>query len=349
MKISIKDINILKKIFGIHSFSIAEKTQLDIDSIKNKVYEIAKNSLENNNYSTFKISVNRANKSFPYNSQEFAGMMGEFTLNYFPQLKVDLNHPELNIEIDIRKEGAFIFNNRLEGASGLPVGTSSKGTVLLSGGIDSPVATLLMMRRGMLLNAVNFYSPPFTGPKSLNKILKISSIVSEYMSFPFYLYVVPLTKIQLLFRDIKENKYSVILQRRAMMRITNKISDITNTKVLVSGESLGQVASQTIENLLTISNSSQKDLLRPLIGFTKNETIKLSQKFGLYETSILPYEDSCSVFIPPKPATKSNINHIKSIEDSLPHLSELEKEALVEAKKYKIEDSKVSEIDHFES
>jgi len=112
---------------------------------------------------------------------------------------------------------------------------------------------------------------------------------------------------------------------------------------------LGQVASQTIENLLTISNSSQKDLLRPLIGFTKNETIKLSQKFGLYETSILPYEDSCSVFIPPKPATKSNINHIKSIEDSLPHLSELEKEALVEAKKYKIEDSKVSEIDHFES
>lgn len=349
MGITVKDVDILKKIFGIHSFSIAEKTESNIDSIKIQVYKVAKKSLENNNYKTFKISVNRANKSFPYNSQEFAGIMGEFILNNFPQLKVDLNHPELNIEIDIRKEGTFIFNNRLEGPSGLPVGTSSKGTVLLSGGIDSPVATLLMMRRGMLLNAVNFYSPPFTGPKSLNKILKIGSIVSEFTSFPFYLYVVPLTKIQLLFRDIKEDKYSVILQRRAMMRITNKISDITKTKVLVSGESLGQVASQTIENLLTISDSSQKVVLRPLIGFTKNETIKLSKKFGLYETSILPYEDSCSVFIPSKPATKSNINHIKSIEDSLPHLSELEKEVLDEAKKYKIEDSKVSEIDHFES
>jgi len=348
-KITVKDIDALKKIFGIHSFSIAQKVELNTESIKNKVYEVAKNSLENNNYRTFKISVNRANKSFPYNSQEFAGMIGEFTLNYFPQLKVDLNNPELNIEIDIRAEGAFIFSGRLEGLSGLPVGTSSRGTALLSGGIDSPVATLLMMRRGMLLNAVNFYSPPFTGPKSLTKILKIASIVSEFMSVPFYLYVVPLTKIQLLFKDIKENRYSVILQRRSMMRIANKISDITNTKVLVSGESLGQVASQTIENLLTISDSSQKTILRPLIGFTKNETIKLSQKFGTYETSILPYEDSCSVFVPPKPATKSNINRIKSIEDSLTNLSELELEALNEAKKYKIEDSKILEIDHFES
>ncbi|POZ89233.1 MULTISPECIES: tRNA uracil 4-sulfurtransferase ThiI [Petrotoga] len=348
-EITEKDTDILKKIFGIHSFSIAEKTELDIDSIKNKVYEVAKNALENNNYKTFKISVIRANKSFPYNSQEFAGMIGEFTLNYFPQLKVDLNNAELNIEIDIRTEGVFIFSSRLEGPSGLPVGTSSRGTVLLSGGIDSPVAALLMTRRGMLLNAVNFYSPPFTGPKSLSKILKIGSIVSEYTSFPFYLYVVPLTKIQLYFKDIKENKYSVILQRRSMMRITNKISDITNTKVLVSGESLGQVASQTMENLLTISDSSQKVVLRPLIGYTKNETIKLSKKFGLYETSILPYEDSCSVFIPSKPATKSDINHIKSIENSLPRLSELEEEALNDVKKYKIEDSKISEIDRFES
>ncbi|HBT50697.1 MAG TPA: tRNA 4-thiouridine(8) synthase ThiI [Petrotoga sp.] len=349
-EITEKDTDILKKIFGIHSFSIAEKTDLDIDLIKNKVYEVVKKYLEkNNDYKTFKISVNRADKSFPYNSQEFAGMIGEFTLNYFPQLKVDLNNPELNVEIDIRTEGTFIFSSRLEGPGGLPVGTSSRGTALLSGGIDSPVATLLMMRRGMLLNAVNFYSPPFTGPKSLSKILKIGSIVSEYTSFPFYLYVVPLTKIQLHFKEIKENKYSVVLQRRSMMRITNKISDITNTQVLVSGESLGQVASQTLENLLTISDSSQKVVLRPLIGYTKNETIKLSQKFGMYETSILPYEDSCSVFIPPKPATKSDINHIKSIENSLPHLRELEKEALDETKKYKIEDRKVSEIDHFES
>ncbi|WP_113073530.1 tRNA uracil 4-sulfurtransferase ThiI [Petrotoga sp. 9PW.55.5.1] len=348
-EINKKELGNLIKVFGIHSYSIVEKTDLELESIKKKVHEITKNALKTNNYKTFKVFVNRAYKSFPINSQELAPLLGEFILDNFPYLKVDLKHPELKVEIDIRRDGAYIFTDRFDGPSGLPVGVSSNGTVLLSGGIDSPVASILMMRRGMVLNAVNFYSPPFTGPKSLNKILRISSIISEYSPNNFYLYIIPLTKIQFLFKDLAEKRYSVILQRRSMLRIANKISEITGTKVLVSGESLGQVASQTVENLLTISDASKKEILRPLIGFTKNETIELSKKYGLYDTSILPYEDSCSIFLPPQPATKANVNKITLIEDSTPEISKLEKEALNESKKFEINNGSIREITDFKN
>lgn len=348
-EINKKELGNLIKVFGIHSYSIAEKTDLELESIKKKVHEITKNALKTNNYKTFKVFVNRAYKSFPINSQELAPLLGEFILDNFPYLKVDLKHPELKVEIDIRRDGAYIFTDRFDGPSGLPVGVSSNGTVLLSGGIDSPIASILMMRRGMVLNAVNFYSPPFTGPKSLNKILRISSIISEYSPNNFYLYIIPLTKIQFLFKDLDEKRYSVILQRRSMLRIANKISEITGTKVLVSGESLGQVASQTVENLLTISDASKKEILRPLIGFTKNETIELSKKYGLYDTSILPYEDSCSIFLPPQPATKANVNKITLIEDSTPEISKLEKEALNESKKFEINNGSIREITDFKN
>jgi thiamine biosynthesis protein ThiI len=348
-EINKKELENLIKVFGIHSYSIVEKTDLELESIKKKVHEITKNALKTNNYKTFKVYVNRAYKSFPINSQELAPLLGEFILDNFPYLKVDLKHPELKVEIDIRRDGAYIFTDRFDGPSGLPVGVSSNGTVLLSGGIDSPVASILMMRRGMVLNAVNFYSPPFTGPKSLNKILRISSIISEYSPNNFYLYIIPLTKIQFLFKDLAEKRYSVILQRRSMLRIANKISEITGTKVLVSGESLGQVASQTVENLLTISDASKKEILRPLIGFTKNETKELSKKYGLYDTSILPYEDSCSIFLPPQPATKANVNKITLIEDSTPELSKLEKEVLNESKKFEINNGSIREITDFKN
>lgn len=348
-EINKKELENLKKVFGIHSYSIVEKTDLELESIKKKVHEITKNALKTNNYKTFKVFVNRAYKSFPINSQELAPLLGEFILDNFPYLKVDLKHPELKVEIDIRRDGAYIFTDRFDGPSGLPVGVSSNGTVLLSGGIDSPVASILMMRRGMVINAVNFYSPPFTGPKSLNKILRIGSIISEYSPNNFYLYIIPLTKIQFLFKDLTEKRYSVILQRRSMLRIANKISEITGTKVLVSGESLGQVASQTVENLLTISDASKKEILRPLIGFTKNETIELSKKYGLYDTSILPYEDSCSIFLPPQPATKANVNKITLIEDSTPEISKLEKEVLNESKKFEINNGIIKEITDFKN
>jgi len=344
-----RDLENLKKIFGISSFSVAKKIDKDFEKMKEEAYKLVAESLNDdvNSTKSFRISVNRADKSFPMKSPEIAGEIGEFVLSKLPQLTVDLTHPDINLEIDIRPEGVYLFKDRIKGAAGLPVGVSSTGTILLSGGIDSPVASLLMLRRGMVINAVNFYSPPFTGPKSLDKIIKIGAIISEYTPFPFHLYVVPLTKIQMLFKNLEENQFSVVLQRRSMMRIAQKVSDITDTKVLITGESLGQVASQTVENILTISESTQKVIFRPLIGFTKNETIKISKNFGLYETSILPYEDSCSIFVPKNPATKTQLNKIKKIETALPQISELEEEALQESKKFEIKNGNIEEIDVF--
>ncbi|WP_121958600.1 tRNA uracil 4-sulfurtransferase ThiI [Petrotoga sp. 9PWA.NaAc.5.4] len=337
----------LEKIFGIHSYSFAEKVEEDFEKVKIKAYETLEKSLLDKKIDTFKVSVNRADKTFPLKSPEIAAKIGAYILEKRPELKVNLKNPDITVEIDIRNDGIFVFSNRYKGPEGLPVGVSSNGTVLLSGGIDSPVASILMLRRGMNINAVNFYSPPFTGMKSLNKILKLSSKISEYIPFPFNVYIVPLTKIQLLFKDLKENKFSVILQRRSMMRIANKISEITGTNVLITGESLGQVASQTLENLLTISAASKKEILRPLIGFTKNETINLSKKYGLYEISIIPYEDSCSIFVPEKPATKSKKEKISELEASIAELLNLEEEALTTSKKFEIFDGKIEEINSF--
>jgi len=344
-----RDLDNLGKIFGISSYSVAKKIDKDFEKMEEEAYKLVIEALNNDfdSCKSFRISVNRADKSFPMISPEIAARIGEYVLSNIPSLTVDLTQPDINIEIDIRPEGVYLFKERVRGPSGLPVGVSSTGTVLLSGGIDSPVAALLMLRRGMVINGVNFYSPPFTGPKSLDKIIKISSIISEYTPFPFHLYVVPLTKIQMLFKDLEENQFSVVLQRRSMMRIADKISNLTGTKVLITGESLGQVASQTVENILTISESTQKVIFRPLIGSTKNETIEISKKFGLYETSILPYEDSCSVFVPQNPATKAQLRKIKQIESYLPEVSVLEDEVINESKKYEIRDGKIEEIDVF--
>lgn len=345
-----RDLENLRKIFGISSFSVAKIIDKDFDKMKEEAYNLVIEALNNNvdSFKSFRISVNRADKSFSMISPEVAARVGEYVLSKQPSLTVDLTQPDINIEIDIRQEGVYLFKERVRGPSGLPVGVSSTGTVLLSGGIDSPVAALLMLRRGMVINGVNFYSPPFTGPKSLDKIIKIGSIISEYMPFSFNLYVVPLTKIQMLFNDLEENQFSVILQRRSMMRIAERISNLTGTKVLITGESLGQVASQTVENILTISESTQKVIFRPLIGSTKNETISTSKKFGLYETSILPYEDSCSVFVPQNPATKAHLNKIKKVESYLPEINALEEEVINESKKYEIRNGNVKEIDVFE-
>lgn len=338
----------LKKIFGIHSISFVCIVDKNIEDIKNKSYELVDEHIENHSIKTFKVEVKRADKSFEYKSIEFAALIGEKVLDHFKELKVDVKNPDMILYIDIRQDGAYIYSEKIKCAGGLPVGTSSKGTLLLSGGIDSPVAGTLMQKRGMVINAVSFHSPPFTGSKTVEKIIELAKKLSYYNSNPIDLYMVPLTKVQKAYKEIA-GKNIVVLQRRSMMRIASKISDLTQTKLLVTGESLGQVASQTVENLSSISDATEKIILRPLIGFDKQETIKLSKEYGFYDTSIKPQTDSCTIFLPLNPVTKSKIPVLENIEDKIDDVFSLESEVLNEAKKYRIFKEEVQELDDFEN
>lgn len=338
----------LKKVFGIHSISYVHTTKKNIEDIEKKSISLTEEYLKIHNVKTFKVEVKRADKGFKYKSIELASKIGETILNNFNDLTVDVKNPEFILYIDIRQEGAYLYSDKILCSGGLPVGTSSKGTLLLSGGIDSPVAGVLMQKRGMIINAVSFHSPPFTGSKSIEKILELSKKLSFYNSNPIDLYMVPLTKVQKAYKETG-GRNIVILQRRSMMRIATKISDLTGTKLLITGESLGQVASQTVENLSSISNATEKIIVRPLIGNDKQETIKLSKKYGFYDTSIKPQTDSCTIFLPAKPATKSKIDFLEKIEQKTENLYDLEKEVLNETKKYTIFKDEILEIKSFKN
>ncbi|BBE31941.1 putative tRNA sulfurtransferase [Tepiditoga spiralis] len=340
------DFKLLKKVFGIHAFSPVYKVEKNIEDIFEKALYIAK-KISNKDNKTFKIITKRSDKKFYLESQEISAKTGEFILNNLPNLKVKMKNYDFSINIEVRDEGAFLYSESITAYGGLPVGVSSKGSLLLSGGIDSPVAAMLMLKRGMVLNAINFMSPPYTGKKSLDKIIKIASKISEYSIMPFYLYSIPFTKVQLAIKDSNAERYSIILQRRSMMRIASKISQITDTKVLITGESLGQVASQTVENALSISDASKRLIFRPLIGFDKEETIQLSKKYDLYNLSILPYEDSCTVFVPTRPATKSKIDILRNLEEKIPNLEELEKEVINSSEKFEFIDGELKKIEDF--
>jgi thiamine biosynthesis protein ThiI len=338
----------LKKVFGIHSISYVHVVKKTIEEIEEKSYELVDEYINLNYAKSFKVEVKRADKSFQHKSIEFASLIGEKILNKFKDLKVDVKNPDLILYIDIRQEGAYLYSEKITCAGGLPVGTSSKGTLLLSGGIDSPVAGALMQKRGMVINAVSFHSPPFTGSKTVEKIIELGKKLSYFNSNPINIYMIPLTKVQKAYKDFG-GKNIVVLQRRSMMRIASKISDLTNTNLLITGESLGQVASQTVENLTSISNVTEKIILRPLIGFDKQETIKLSKKYGFYETSIKPQTDSCTIFLPSNPVTKSKIPILEDIENKIDNLKELEDEVINESKKYRIFKNEVEQIKTFEN
>ena len=338
--------NNLRKIFGIHSISYVHIVDKDLKAIEEKSFELVEEYLNNNLPKTFKVEVKRADKSFKYKSFEFASLIGEKILDNFNELKVDVKNPDFILYIDIRQEGVYLYSEKILCAGGLPAGVSSKGSLLLSGGIDSPVAGALMQKRGMILDAISFHSPPFTGRKSVEKIIELTKKLSYYNSSPINLYMVPLTKIQKAYKETG-GKNIVVLQRRSMMRIASKISDITGTKVLITGESLGQVASQTVENLTSISDTTEKIIIRPLIGYDKQDTIKLSKHYGFYETSIKPQTDSCTIFLPSKPVTKSKIDVLKKIENNTENLFAMEEEILSECTKYSIFKDEVREINKF--
>ncbi|GAA0425892.1 tRNA 4-thiouridine(8) synthase ThiI [Virgibacillus salarius] len=289
-----------KNIFGIQSMSLAIKVENDPDKIKEAALYALKNAT---NVNTFKVSVKRINKDFPIASQEMNQVLGRHLLINTNEIKVDVHHPDLEIKVEIRLEAAYITSSVIQGLGGLPVGTSGKSLLLLSGGIDSPVAGYLAMKRGVQIEAIHFHSPPFTSERAKQKVLDLAKQLTKYGK-SIQVHIVPFTKLQQeIFREMPDG-YAMTIMRRMMMRISERVCVNQEILSLTTGENLGQVASQTMQSMNTINEVTNYPIIRPLITMDKTEIINISREIGTYDTSILPYEDCCTIFVPKSPKTK---------------------------------------------
>ncbi len=318
----IKD-NILK-VFGISYVAYVIKTNKNIEDI----YKACRIDLEeyfSDKPYTFKVETKRTDKSFKYKSPELSSKLGGFILRDFPNLKVDVHNPDFRVFVDV-KDNVYVYSKRFEGLGGLPIGSSGKGLLLLSGGIDSPVAGFMVGKRGMKIDCIHFHSYPFTSKRALQKALDLAEIMSAYTG-RMKIYSVNLANIYKAINQNCDRRETTILSRRFMMRIANKISEENSYQALITGESLGQVASQTIESVSVINDSSERPILRPLIAMDKKDIIEISKKIGSYEKSIEPYDDCCSIFAPDSPVTKPKLKYIKKSEENL-DIEALENEAI---------------------
>ena len=285
----------LQKIFGIHSVVICYKTTQDVEDIKAKVKEV----LDKEKFSTFKVNTRRADKNFPIHSMDFNNLIGGFVLKNYP-VKVDVHNPELLLNIEIRLEGVFIYTNELLGSGGYPVGVQGKGLLMLSGGIDSPVAGYMALKRGIDIECLYFESPPHTSMEAKNKVLKLANILNDY-SGNIKVHVVPFTNIQETIYRFCPEDYMITIMRRMMYRIAHKFAKMHKIPIIVNGESVGQVASQTITSMSVINEVTNMPIIRPVACLDKLEIIEIAKKIGTYETSILPFEDCCTIFVPKHP------------------------------------------------
>lgn len=311
-------IALLKTVFGIHSLSTGYKTATDMKNIVRLCLLITPKS------GTFRVTVNRADKSFPLNSVALACELGGRILDEKPQLSVDLHDPDFTVNVDIREDGkSYVFGDKIPGAGGMPVGSAGKGMLLLSGGIDSPVAGYMMAKRGLSIQALHFYSYPYTSDAAKEKVVSLAKIMQNYCSHISFM-CVPLTQIQEAINKYCNNNYLITILRRFMMKIAEKIALDRGCGCIINGESLGQVASQTLQSI-TVTNAVVNELpvFRPLIGMDKQEIIEIAEKIGTYETSILPYEDCCTVFLPESPVTRPTIEHCLEEEAKIPDYDKL--------------------------
>ncbi|MBQ2897490.1 MAG: tRNA 4-thiouridine(8) synthase ThiI [Clostridia bacterium] len=309
-----RTVELLKKIFGVASVVRAYETQKDLECVKKLVTDIFANDLLK--AKTFKCAAKRSDKQFPMKSPEICALIGEYILDNFPDLTVNVENPDIIINIEIRDYGAYVHTGKIQGAGGMPVGSNGKATLLLSGGIDSPVAGYMTAKRGVELNAVHFYSHPYTSERAKDKVIELAKIIAQYTG-PFNLHIVHFTKPQLeIYEKCPDDELTVIM-RRVMMKITEKIAIDTNSIALVTGESIGQVASQTLESLGVTDAATALPVIRPLIGMDKEEIVTVAHKIGTFNTSILPYEDCCTVFVPKHPKTKPKLEDILKSEQVL--------------------------------
>ncbi|MGN0795546.1 MAG: tRNA uracil 4-sulfurtransferase ThiI [Christensenellales bacterium] len=309
----------VKKVFGVYSVSVAYKVESLYSErfvqIKEKAVCLAKEAVEKG-AKTFRVSVKRADKRIPMTSMQISAEIGAAILSNV-KLKVDLFNFDTEISIDIREDGyAFVYCGVETAVGGLPVGCSDKGMLLLSGGIDSPIAAYMMAKRGMKLFAVHFSSPPYTSDLAKDKVVTLRNLVSKYCT-DIKLFVVPFTEIQLAIHEKCPAEFMITIMRRIMMRIAERLAIQNECGALITGESLGQVASQTLSSINCTNSVVKLPVLRPLIGLDKEEIMDKAKKIGTYETSILPYEDCCTVFLPKNPATRPKLSVIEKAESVL--------------------------------
>ena len=320
----------LTKIFGIHSIVICYKTNNNIENIKNNILEITKNM----DFKTFKVVTKRSNKEFPIKSMDFNNIIGGLLLKNKPNIKVDVHNPDYTLKIEIRENNTYIYSKEIEAAGGYPVGVAGKGILMLSGGIDSPVAGYMAMKRGIKLECLYFESPPHTSPQALNKVKKLVEILSEYQP-DIKLHIINFTNIQEnIYKNINPN-YMITIMRRMMYRITDKIREKNKALVIINGESVGQVASQTLNSMYVINNVTTTPIIRPVACLDKIEIIEIAKKINTYETSILPYEDCCTIFLPKHPVINPKLSNCLEYENLL-NYQQLIEEAITNIQTIKI-------------
>ncbi len=309
-------VNRLKNVFGIVYISPCIQVGKEIEEMEEAILEIIKERMQENQIDTFKIVTKRIDKKFPIKSPAFSARMGGFVLENFPDLEVDVHNPHMYIYIDIKNESTYIYAKRVEGQGGMPIGTNGRGLLLLSGGIDSPVAGFLMAKRGLGISALHFHSYPFTSERAEEKVKELANILSRYTG-EIKMYSVNILEIQKAINENCPEKEMTILSRRFMMKIGERVARENYLDALITGESLGQVASQTIQGINVTNSAVSMPVLRPLIGMDKVDIVDISRDIETYETSILPYEDCCTVFLPKHPVTKPKLEDIIASEEKL--------------------------------
>ena len=312
-----------QKVFGIVAIARAYVCDKSLEAISEAAREFI--APEIRNYRTFKVEAKRSDKRFPLDSMDLSREIGGVLLSVNPRVKVDVRNPEIIVKVEVRERAAYIYAGHHKGAGGMPVGTNGKGLLLLSGGIDSPVAGYMMAKRGVKLEAVHFESFPYTSERALQKVLDLAKIVSDY-SGDIYVHIISLTHIQEELVKHCDEDYFTLLLRRYMMALSNKVAEKYDCGALITGESVGQVASQTMQAIGVTDAVANIPVFRPCIGMDKEEIVQISRKIGTFETSILPYEDCCTVFTPKHPKTKPELDKVLAEENKLP-FDELVEEA----------------------
>ncbi len=303
----------LEKVFGIHSISPALSVEKDFETIVHAAKALLAAELEKREKASFKVFARRGDKRFPLDSQQICRELGHRLLQEYPDtLRVDVHAPDINVCVEVR-DSAYVYVEEIMCAGGMPTGTAGRAALLISGGIDSPVAGYLMAKRGLEISAVHFYSYPYTSARARDKVIALTKLLAAY-SGEVRLHLVPFTEIQLAIYDKCPPKETTVIMRRLMMKIAETLARKDGALALVTGEALGQVASQTLESLCVTNDAVDMPVFRPLIGFDKEEIVTIAKKINTFATSILPYEDCCTVFVPEHPVTKPSVEAIRKSE-----------------------------------
>ena len=330
----------LNEVVGLYSYSLCKEVRKDIDDIAKWAVTIINSYIEENNvksHFSFKVETHRGDKRFPLTSLEISSKVASIILPQIPLMGVDVHNPDLTLFIDLRNEGAYIYTNSIKGLGGYPSGVGGNALLMMSGGIDSPVAGFLTIRKGVKISAIHYASPPYTSPLALQKVIDLLEVISKYQEgLEIDLYVVPFTDIQTEIHNKANNIFLVTIMRRMMYKIASLLCKEKGFDAIVNGESIGQVASQTLESMNVVNEVTNIPILRPLCAMDKNEIIDVARKINTYDISIRPYEDCCTVFVPEHPIIKPKLEDVLA-EEAKCNLDDLIKKAYDNIKLYQIE------------